>query len=178
MKRAAIKSKPKSVGGRPATYALELPVYDSMENMANSVGIPVTVLKWSKRQGCRFVVHGRCHLGVFLQWWFSRDTQEGEEANEDWAKRDKRATALRKELLLDEDKSRVIDFKLAETFILHLQGDIFFGELERLAAELPASLKGRDENEIKVECDTQVVRVKKNLETKVKIWIEGKGKKQ
>lgn len=154
-------------------------MYDSMQQMASALDIPLHHLKWAKREGCRFVIHGRCHVGEFIKWWFSRDvSQDGDDVNEDWGKRDKRAGALLKEVKLDEEKSRVIDFGKASRFIRFLQGQVFFGELERLQAEFPAALKGLDERAIESEVAAQIKRVKQQLEGEVKSWVERKGKEQ
>lgn len=167
------KAEEKDKGGRPRTYALELPVYDSMQQMAKHTGIPIHWLKLAKREGCIFVQHGRCHLSVFLDWFFKRT--EGDE-DEDWAKRDKRASALIREEQLMKARDQVVEFDTVRRFVNHLMAVSFFGELDRIAHEFPASLKGKTELEIHAECIAQVGRVKKTVESQIKTWVNKKGK--
>lgn len=160
--------------GRPRVYETNLPVYDSMEQMNAVTGIPVTAQKYAKKNGCLSIRHGRCHLGEFLRWWFAQDldTEDGV----DWAKRDKRASALIKEVKLEEEQNRVIDFLLVERFIRMIVYNSFFGEIERMQNEFPALLKGKSEIEIKQEVLKQVTKMKKTIEEQVKSWASNKGK--
>lgn len=145
-----------------------------MEQMASATGIPLTILKHAKKSGCMFVSHGRCDLIVFLTWFFSRDVPDDEQV--DWAKRDKRASALIKECKLEEERNLVINYALSEKFIRYLTQVLFFGELERIANEFPAGLKGKSEVDIYAECVKQNKMVKQHIETQVNIWVEKKGK--
>ncbi len=148
-----------------------------MEQCASATGIPLAALKLAKRGGCLFVRHGRVHLAEFIKWFFTREEDEEEsEGGVDWSKRDKRAGALIKEVKLEEAKDRVIDWALAERFVNYLVGVSFFSELERLANEFPANLKGKNEIEIHAECARQIGQIKKSIESSVRTWNEKKGK--
>lgn len=49
----------------------------------------------------------------------------------------------------------------------------FFGELERLAAEYPVSLKGKTEIPISQECKEQTIKIKEGLRRRVATWDQG-----
>ena len=55
-------------------------------------------------------------------------------------------------------------------FHSHLVGTIFFGELDRLASEFPASLKGKSELEIHAECQQQRDRIRQSLGDALSTW--------
>jgi hypothetical protein len=158
--------------GRPLKHALELPLYDSMEMMSSATGIPLAALKHAKKNGCLFVRHGRCELSVFLKWFFNQD---GSDEDVDWAKRDKRAKALMSEIELEKKRDRVIDFASADSFLRRLVRAHFFGELDRLAHEFPAGLKGKNEVQIHEEVVRQIESIKSNLENEMATWDEAKG---
>ncbi len=90
--------------------------------------------------------------------------------------RRKRATALIKEVKLEEEKKRVIDFATASVFLRNLVNVAFFGELERLAQEAPANLKGQNEISIADYMSKQVKATKDSLLASLAEWDE-KGKK-
>lgn len=161
--------------GRKRVYASSLPVYDSMEQMAAAMQIPLAALKLAKKSGCLFIRHGRCDSGEFIAWWF-RQGDKQDEGGVDWASRDKRAAALLKEVKLDEDTGRVIDFNLCANFIRYLTTVGFFGELDRMESEFPATMKGKGEIEIKTEVAKQNEAIKGNIEMRIKKWLEKKGK--
>ena len=66
----------------------------------------------------------------------------------------------------EEKRGELIPFASVEKYNRRLIGELFFGELERLANEFPASLKGQDEAAIHIEC-------KKNKSKKIKRQPEG-----
>ena len=163
--------------GRPRIFATDLPVYDSMEICRGSTGIPIAAMALAKKEGCVFVRHGRIHLEPFLKWWFNRPEKDDEEREADnWGGRDKRATALLKEVKLEEAKERVIEFLSVDKFIRNLVGNMFFGELERIASEFPASLKGKSEVEIAEEVNKQKKQIAKGITSYMETWLAKKGK--
>lgn len=154
--------------GRPKTHMTELPLYDSMEQMANATCIPLEIIRAAKKSGCTFVKHNRCDVGVFIKWYF--ETNLSDEEKENWTRRDKRASALIKEVELKRKEHSVIDYLIAKTFMRDLVSNCFFGELERLVTELPASLKGLNEVQINAECSKQVEQIKLALEKKLQTF--------
>src|SRR4051812_4809187 len=98
--------------GRPRVHATDLPVYDGMEQCAAATGVPMSLLRLAKKEGCLFVRHGRVHFSEFIRWFFNRDSEDGDESNIDWDKRGKRAQALIREADLEEKRGAVIDFSL------------------------------------------------------------------
>lgn len=163
--------------GRPQEYSRELPVYDTMEQCSGSTGVPMSFLRKAKAEGCPAFTHGRVRFAEFIQWLFKKpEDLDSTEANEDWGKRDKRAVALLRESKLQEEYERVVDFELAGKFIDHLVGTLFFGELERMEQEFPATLKGKAEVDISKECGEQFKRVRENLQKSLEVWKQTKGK--
>ena len=76
----------------------------------------------------------------------------------------------------EEKRGELIAFSSVEKCLRGLVGELFFGELERLANEFPASLKGQDEVAIKVECTKQIEKIKDSLRDYLNLWLEKKGK--
>jgi len=157
-------------------YALDLPLYDSMGAMSGATGIPMAALKHAKNNGCTFIRHGRSDLGEFLRWFFARTGEDENESSINWADRDKRASALIKEVILEQKREQLIEFKTVETFLNNLVSVGFFGELDRLANEFPSSLKGRTEISINEECMKQTNNIKIALKSQLENWIKAKGK--
>lgn len=146
-----------------------------MRQMAGETGIPFGILRHARESGCAFVDdHGRCEILPFLKWFFEQDL-DGEDGI-DWAKREKRAKALMKEVELEEAREESIKFATVERFISNLTGTYFFGELDRLRNEFPPSLKGKGEIAISEECDKQFKQVKKQLTDQMDSFIDTKGK--
>jgi len=159
----------------PKRQQSEIPEFSSMQQMASATGIPLSILAMAKKSGCMFVRHGRCDLATFLRWFFSRDIDPDEDVN--WIQRDKRAAALIRECKLEEMRKQTFEFALAEKFVRKLVSQLFFGELDRLAQEFPANLKGKTEIEIHGECLRQNEQVKRNLRKELESWIEVTGPK-
>jgi hypothetical protein len=161
--------------GPDITFAIELPLYDSMDAMTAQTGIPRAVLQAAKKNGCGFIRHGRPDLGVFLRWWFGRDHETGE-AEEDWANRNKRAQALMSEIDLEEKREHVIDFEVSAKFVRRLTSVLFFGELDRLKHEFPATLKGATELKIAEEVERQIELIKAVIKRDAERYATTKGK--
>lgn len=170
------KPSKKKSAGRPREHAIDLPIYDSMDQCASATGIPLAVLKRAKREGCMHVQHGRVHVGVFLKWFFAKLSDlEGDE-DRDWAAYDKRMSAKLKEQKLETLRGQLIEFALVENFIHYLEGVCFFAELDRISAEFPSVLKGKSEVEISAECERQKGIIKKTITEAIRTWQEKKGK--
>ncbi len=167
-------SNPEGLGGRPRKHLLDLPVYDSYAQMSGQTGIPETALKLATKQGCLFKQHGRCHLRIFLEWFFGKEMSD--EDGIDWLKRDKRAVALIREIDLQKKRDVVIDFENARSFTEKLTKVLFFGELDRLANEFPSGLKGKGEVAIHEEVKRQIEQIKLNLDVALDNWKRSKGK--
>jgi len=168
--------KSKNARGRPRIRAMEVPMFDSLQHMAGMTGIPLSVLKLAKRSGCMFCSHGRCDLIIFLKWFFVENQEKQGHESIDWISRDKRGSALLKEAKLEEELERVIDFSIASRFVNYITQVAFFSELERLAQEFPATLKGKNEIEVENEVELQIKQIKESLKKSVQEWIEKKGK--
>lgn len=159
--------------GRPRnTHLLELPRFASMMDMSKQCGIPYSVLLESSKKGAPFKdTHGRCDILQFLAWFFRQDLSDDEQV--DWGNRAKRATALIKEVELQEKRDQVVDFQTSAAFIRNLVNVAFFAELDRVASEFPATLKGKSEVEISVEVDNQIKAIKESLRLKLVEWRNG-----
>ena len=111
--------------------------------------------------------HGRCHLSEFLKWFFAKaDAKE----DSDWSVRDKKASALIKEVKLKRLSGSVVDFTVADNFIRNLVAQFVFAELKRLRYEFPGSLKGKDEVSIAKEVERQIDMVEKSFRGRLEEW--------
>lgn len=148
-------------------YATDLPVYDSMAHCSGATGIPKEALSYAKKNGCKAFRANRVHLAEFLQWFFAQNNDDGV----NWKGRKDRAQALREEIKLEVDRHIYVEFSLAERFIAKLVREVFFGELDRLKLEFPASLPGKSELSIKTEVDSQISRIRKLMHSTMDAWI-------
>jgi hypothetical protein len=146
-----------------------------MQMAAAATKIPMETLAHAKKNGCLFVRYGRVHLNVFLEWWFNGGLEDDPDAKEVWDKRDKRAVALTRETNLEKLRLSVIDFVSVSRLIGDIVAVAYYGELERLAQQLPAVLKGKSEVEINREVLREIENIKKNIEVKLKTFEEKKG---
>ena len=151
-----------------------IPMFSSMAQCSEMTGIPMAILKSARREGCPAFSFGRIDLAEFCRWWFARD-QEG---TIDWTKRSKRAEALTRELKLQEGRDQVVEVPIATRFIQNLVGNIFFGELDRLAHEFPSTLKAKTEVQIYEECEKQIKTVKRALKDSLESWVSGEARNE
>ena len=153
---------------------LGLPVYDGLQQMAGALGIPVSILQAARKAGCTFMLHGRAHAGTFIRWYFEQNLTDDEREN--WTKRDKRASALMRELKLERSRGSVIDRAMVEQILTDVIGNCFSGELKRIAQEFPAVLKGKSEVEIHAECERQADAIKARFESRLAAWVAAMSK--
>ena len=127
-----------------------LPVVGSMEQATAACGMPVSMLKRAKRDGCpAFKPSNRIHLGELLRWFFAQTTQDmGDEQPPDglatWRDALNRAQTKREEIRLAKDKGQVVEFDEARRQASEAAAS-YFAELDRMCRELPPILKGLDE---------------------------------
>jgi len=157
--------------GRPLVHVIELPYYDSMKAMSAATGIPISALKYAKDNGCLFERHHRYDLGVFLKWFFARKTEPGDEST-DWGLDQKRTKALLQRIELARQEELVIDFSAADRFIKKLIGSVMFGQLDKLAHELPPDLKGLGEVRIHETLIKRIETIKKKMKHDFESWKE------
>jgi hypothetical protein len=81
------------------------------------------------------------------------------------------AQAEREEIDTRIRKHEVIEWSIVDKFVQHMVGNCFFGELERLQHEFPASLKGRSELEVFEEVKRQIDQVKKSLQQNLASFV-------
>lgn len=74
----------------------------------------------------------------------------------------------------EEKQGELISFAKVRSFMHRVIGDFFFGELERLAHELPATMKGQDEVTIHAEIKTQTSKIKERLTEHIQAWDKKK----
>ena len=77
-----------------------------------------------------------------------------------------------------EKDGEMIHVPLATRFIQDLVGNIFFGELDRMAHEFPSTLKAKTEVQIFEEVTRQISTVKRSLRDKLAAWVSGEGRKE
>ena len=121
-----MKNEDRIKPGRKKTHALELPVYDSLSQMAGATGIPLAKLKHAKRSGSLFVQHGRASLHEFLRWNFQQKpgSQKIDVADE-------RAQIARLERMKLQREQKIEDGRLVDGIALE----------ERIKTELLAPFK-------------------------------------
>lgn len=133
-------------------YSVELPIYGSLKEMAGATGIPYSLLKHAKNNGCKFTTtSGKARLGDFLKWFFTQD-----DTGIDWDVRLKKAKALTVEVDLEETRRRLIAFASVKRYIDDLVSNCFIGEFERVKDEYPGLLKGKSELAIAKEVGRQM----------------------
>lgn len=144
-------------------------LYPSMANMSAAVGIPLSILKAAKKDGCSFVEHSsRCDLGEFLRWYFNRNLTDDEREN--WTSRGKRAIALLNEHKLEREKQSSLDRTLVMQLLTDVIGNCIAGELERFAQEWPASLKGKTETEIHAAVKRDTATMREKMFSRINHW--------
>ena len=136
---------------------LELPIFDSIAACSNVTGIPVTAIRWAKRNGCPAFRSSRVYLGELLPWLFGRkDAGETGKWQDDLIE----AKAKRERIRLDRDEGRVIDRDFVRIGIQRGVA-VLFGSLDRhFLNELPPALKGLDEVAIRDRSRAQIERMK------------------
>src|SRR5688572_11752964 len=149
---------------------ITLPNFDSMAQMSAALDIPLGILKLAKRNGCTFVQHGRCNTSEFIRWFFAQNPDDADQIN--WASRGKRAKALLDEHKLEREKANVVDRALLERVMSEVVGKCVSGELDRLANELPAVLKGKSETDISSEVKRQKGMIRDSLFATMKKWCD------
>lgn len=142
-----------------------MPVFTSLDQAANTSGVPVDILRQSKKDGCPAFALNKIYLQRFLLWYFQKEL--GPEENVNWIRRDKRAKALIAETKLGRLNGLTWDANAVRRFIYSIVHDVFCAELDRMANEYPATLKGRSEVEIRKEVLRQKEICKKTLGQKL-----------
>ncbi len=146
---------------KPKPESAETPLrkYPTMAALAGGTGIPLADIKLAKKRGCpAFNDPPRVELLPLIRWLFRSSDEDGEEV-ENWSEELCRVKTLRERIRLAEDEGRVMDFsKVVEGAGLMMS--ILFGRLDRMANQLPPSLKGLDELAIKrrIEAETEALR--------------------
>ena len=126
----------------------ELPEYASMQACSGATGIPLDVLKASKKGGCpAFHGSGRVDLGKLLPWLF-RDDSDGEETVSDWGKELKKWQAKRAKLEHDRETGDLVEKTVVIEQVRELNAKARAVLQRLLEVELPARCAGQDAKEI------------------------------
>jgi hypothetical protein len=136
-----------------------------MQAMSAATGIPLGVLRQARRQGCPLGHHSRFKLLPFLQWWF----EKGREIDADWVGRDKRASALLKEVKLERERERLVSMEETIEFMTWLIDSVLFPELDRFARDFPHRAAGKNEVGIHLEMKRQIGITRENLKAAMKL---------
>lgn len=153
---------------------MEMPMYDSMAQMASATGIPLSVLKEAKRMGCGFVRHGRCDLLEFVKWDWARRVAGDDADDKIWSNELNRVRTEREKIRLQIDKLEVIERNLVIRLAQDLVGSLI-GELEKLAQYFPSKLKGMTETQIFPVVTKEIGRIKTILLAKWTNWKQSYG---
>jgi len=154
------KPKEKREKGRPREHLETLPVYGSMQACASATGIPLQVLKRSKKKGCPAFRATRVHLGELLPWLFA---QGDDAAVGNWADALVEAKAKRERLKLEREKGEAIGRDLVKSAVQCGVSAVFAGLDKRFVNELPPVLKGLDELAIRDRVRTSIEKLKADL---------------
>jgi hypothetical protein len=82
--------------------------------------------------------------------------------------------AKRRENLIRDGE--MVPTSLVTRFCTNLIGNIFFGELDRMALEFPVTLKGKGEVAIHEAVLKDIASLKKTLRTKLAAWESGEAR--
>jgi len=139
---------------------LELPIFDSIAACSNVTGIPVTAIRWAKRNGCPAFRSSRVYLGELLPWLFGRK-DAGETGK--WQDALIEAKAKRERIRLDRDEGRVVDRDFVKAGIQKGVAVLFSALDRHFLNELPPVLKGLDEVAIRDRARAQIQRMKTDV---------------
>ena len=138
--------KPPKERGRPELPGLPRE-FPTMKAMTGATGIPIAVLKHSKKDGCpAFHKSNRIRFDVWVKWWFSPDNQRAPDPG-DWTEELVKARTERERFRLERDKGQYYD---ADEFDERIRGAVakMQSELQRrLLAVVPgeaANMSARD----------------------------------
>ena len=135
--------------------------FDSMANLSSATGIPLADIKRAKKLGCTAFRNTRIDLYPLLHWLFKDDDEDVS----NWSEELCRVKTLRERIRLAEDEGRVMDFsKVVEGAGLMMS--ILFGRLDRMANQLPPSLKGLDELAIKRRIEDETEELRRDIKAK------------
>lgn len=146
--------------GRPKVHSETLPVYGSMAACASATGIPMVILKRSKKSGCPAFRATRVHLSELLPWLFA---QGDDAAVGNWADALVEAKAKRERLKLEREKGEAISRDLVKSAVQCGVSAVFAGLDKRFVNELPPVLKGLDEIAIRDRVRTSIEKLKADL---------------
>ena len=111
-----------------------------MAACSGATGIPMSLLRQTKRAGCKaFDQAGRVHLAPLLAWLFA---EENAESGTDWHQRYKRAQALAMENRTAEARGGLIDGAIWSAEIQKAAGvleGVIFNEIETAPLRLAAA---------------------------------------
>jgi transcriptional regulator with XRE-family HTH domain len=86
------------------------------------------------------------------------------------------AQARRLERANEVQDEKFILWEVAERFVEKLIRDLVFGELDRVALELPVRLRGASEVKVWEEVRGQIVAMKENLGRSIDAWVRSRGR--
>lgn len=143
-------------------------MFDSMTGCASATGIPLSVLRAVKKAGCMFTSYGRCDLALFLRFWFAKNLSADDQIN--WSQRLKKADAKIREIELQLKEESVVSIQYVRELARDVIGNTYDAELDRLAHEMPAALKGKSETEIHAELRRQNVAIRDKMQSVIEKW--------
>lgn len=176
MRKRKRQFKAKSAG-RPSKGSQELPIYASMAQCVAATGIPLERLKLAKQDGCTAFRNTRVDLGKLLRWLFGAGQDK---PVENWRKETDKWKALNEKLKYEEAQGYMADKREVIQGLKAGQAEVF-AMLERMfCSELPPSLVGLREIELRDKCRNEIEKVKaalrKRFEEMAKIAGETKVK--
>lgn len=137
-------------------------VFDSMRVMSGVTGIPDSVLKNAKRNGCpAFIDHRRVALLEFLRWHFERE--QSTEDTTDYVRLRQREEFLNEQTKRLKNQEKFVLKSDVEDSALSIMG-VMFAELDRIfASDFPREVEGLDKAEIREKAESKIERLKERL---------------
>lgn len=130
-------------------------VFPSMATAAAGLFMPLTLIKWAKKQGCNAFDSGnRVRTRKLMAWLHKRDEEEGDV---NWLDRKTEFQAKREELRLQKDKLMLVE-KDGVRFQINRGMSAMASLMDRsFKLEAPPALKGLDESAIAAWLENKVL---------------------
>jgi hypothetical protein len=144
------------------------PIFESIGSAAASIGVGDALLKTAKRKGCNaFISGGRVDSAILIPFLFSMLSQASDipEGFSSWKEVLESEKAKRESIKRQQDEKSVMPTADAERQAAEAMG-LTFGELERIANEIPPAVAGQDAVTIFKRLKSEVERMRKTLTQK------------
>lgn len=148
--------------------------YDSLAGIVSVFGLNRGEVSAAKKEGCPAFRNGRIYTIPLIRWLNKESSSDPtEEHVGKWSEELCRVKTLRERIRLAEDEGRVMDFANVVTGLQSVMS-ILFGRLDRMANQLPPSLKGLDELAIMRVIQAETEELRRDIKAKFSETTKGK----